>query len=137
MRLVPHQNPNKIEKLFKKYIKQIAPKEVSVKVTGLHGGYPVITLLDDKATIAGAKAMQLAFGKKTVYMREGGSIPIVVEFANRLKSITSSDGSWIKYRKSYILQMSILILSIFSWESKVQHTFWMNFQNNCFILRLI
>ncbi len=86
MRLVPHQDPKKIEKLFEKHIKKIAPKEVSVKVKGLHGGYPVITLLDDKATIAGAKAMQLAFGKKTVFMREGGSIPIVVEFANRLKA---------------------------------------------------
>lgn len=86
MRLVPHQDPKKIEKLFEKYIKKIAPKEVSVKVKGLHGGYPVITLLDDKATIAGSKAMQLAFGKKTVFMREGGSIPIVVEFANRLKA---------------------------------------------------
>lgn len=86
MRLVPHQDPKKIERLFTKYIQKIAPKEVSVKVTGLHGGYPVITLLEDKATIAGAKAMQLAFGKKTVFMREGGSIPIVVEFANRLKA---------------------------------------------------
>ena len=86
MRLVPHQDPKKIEKLFTKYIKKIAPKEVSVKVTALHGGSPVITLLDDKATIAGAKAMQLAFGKKTVFMREGGSIPIVVEFADILKA---------------------------------------------------
>ena len=86
MRLVPHQDPKKIEKLFTKYVQKIAPKEVSIKVTGLHGGYPVITLLEDKATIAGAKAMQLAFGKKTVFMREGGSIPIVVEFANRLKA---------------------------------------------------
>ena len=86
MRLVPHQDPKKIEKLFTKYVQKIAPKEVSVKVTGLHGGYPVITLLEDKATIAGAKAMQLAFGKKTVFMREGGSIPIVVEFANRLNA---------------------------------------------------
>jgi len=86
MRLVPHQDPKKIEKLFTKHIKKIAPKEVRVKVTSLHGGYPVITPLEDKATIAGAKAMQLAFGKKTVYMREGGSIPIVVEFANILKA---------------------------------------------------
>ncbi|MBK7630720.1 MAG: dipeptidase [Ignavibacteriales bacterium] len=86
MRLVPHQDPKKIEKLFEKYVKKIAPKEVSVKVKGLHGGHPVITLLEAKATIAGAKAMQLAFGKKTVFMREGGSIPIVVEFANRLKA---------------------------------------------------
>lgn len=86
MRLVPHQDPKKIEKLFTKYIQKIAPKEVSVKVTGLHGGYPVITPLEAKATIAGAKAMQLAFGKKTVFMREGGSIPIVVEFANTLNA---------------------------------------------------
>lgn len=86
MRLVPHQDPNKIEKLFTRYIKKIAPKEVSVKVTALHGGYPVITPLEDKATIAGSKAMTLAFGKKTVFMREGGSIPIVVEFANLLKA---------------------------------------------------
>lgn len=86
MRLVPHQNPKKIEKLFTKYIHKITPKEVSVKITGLHGGYPVITPLEDRATIAGAKAMTLAFGKKTVYMREGGSIPIVVEFADRLNA---------------------------------------------------
>lgn len=85
MRLVPYQDPKKISKLFTNYIKKIAPKEVTVKVSNLHGGYPVITPLEDKATIAGAKAMQLAFGKKTVFMREGGSIPIVVEFANRLK----------------------------------------------------
>jgi acetylornithine deacetylase/succinyl-diaminopimelate desuccinylase-like protein len=86
MRLVPFQDPKKIEKLFTSFINKIAPKEVSVKVTGLHGGYPVITPIEDKATLAGAKAMQLAFGKKTVFMREGGSIPIVVEFAERLKA---------------------------------------------------
>lgn len=86
MRLVPHQDPKKIEKLFTKYVNKIAPKSVSVKVMGLHGGYPVITPLEDKATLAGSKAMQLAFGKKTIFMREGGSIPIVVEFANTLKA---------------------------------------------------
>lgn len=86
MRLVPYQDPKKIEKLFTKYIKKIAPKEVSVKINSLHGGYPVITPLDNKATVAAAKAMSLAFGKKTVFMREGGSIPIVVDFANVLKA---------------------------------------------------
>jgi acetylornithine deacetylase/succinyl-diaminopimelate desuccinylase-like protein len=86
MRLVPYQDPKKIEKLFTKYVKKIAPKEVSVKITDLHGGYPVITPLDDPATIAGAKAMSRAFGKKTVFMREGGSIPIVVEFASKLNA---------------------------------------------------
>lgn len=86
MRLVPDQDPKKIAKLFEKHIKKIAPSTVKVQVFDLHGGYPVITPLDDSATIAGAKAMARAFGKKTVYMREGGSIPIVVEFAKKLKA---------------------------------------------------
>lgn len=86
MRLVPNQDPKKIAKLFTKYINQIAPDYVNVKVTSIHGGYPVLAPLDHKATKAAARAMSKAFGKKTIFMREGGSIPIVVDFANRLKA---------------------------------------------------
>lgn len=86
MRLVPHQKPKKIAKLFEKHIKKLAPSTVKVEVKDLHGGFPVITPLEDPATIAASKAMARAFGKKTVFMREGGSIPIVVEFANRLNA---------------------------------------------------
>lgn len=87
MRLVPNQNPKKIAKLFIKYVKQIAPKSVRVKVREIHGGYPIVTPMNNKATIAASKAMARAFGKKTVYMREGGSIPIVTVFAKQLNSI--------------------------------------------------
>lgn len=80
MRLVPHQDPKKIEKLFTRYIKSLAPKSVKVNVTGLHGGYPVLAPLDKKSTQAAARAMEKAFGKKTVYMREGGSIPVIATF---------------------------------------------------------
>ena len=86
MRLVPNQDPKKIGKLFTKYIKQIAPDYVKVNVKSLHGGYPVLAPLDHKATKAAASAMSKAFGKKTIFMREGGSIPIVVDFANHLKA---------------------------------------------------
>ena len=86
MRLVPNQEPKKIARLFTKYIKQMAPKYVTVKVKELHGGYPLITPLNDKSTIAAARAMQRAFGKKTIFMREGGSIPIVTTFAKKLKA---------------------------------------------------
>lgn len=86
MRLVPNQDPNKIAKQFTKYIKDIAPNYVNVKVSNLHGGYPSITSLDSKATIAAANAMEKAFGKKTVFIREGGSIPIVTVFAKKLKA---------------------------------------------------
>lgn len=86
MRLVPNQDPNKIAKQFTKYIKELAPNYVTVKVTNLHGGYPSMTSLNSKATIAAANAMEKAFGKKTVFIREGGSIPIVTVFAKKLKA---------------------------------------------------
>ncbi|MCG6961327.1 dipeptidase [bacterium BMS3Abin03] len=86
MRLVPNQDPNKIAKLFTKYIKNITPPTVSLKIKNLHGGYPFLTPLDDKAMVAGANAMTKAFGKKTVFMREGGSIPIVTVFTKKIKA---------------------------------------------------
>jgi acetylornithine deacetylase/succinyl-diaminopimelate desuccinylase-like protein len=86
MRLVPNQDPNKISKLFSRYIKTLAPKSVKVEVKNLHGAYPVITPLDDPATIAAVKSMEKAFGKKIVYMREGGSVPIVTVFSKKLKA---------------------------------------------------
>jgi len=86
MRLVPNQDPKKIGKLFSKYVKEIAPNTVKLEIKDLHGAYPIATSLDDKATIAAADALAKVFGKKTVFMREGGSIPIVVTFAKILKA---------------------------------------------------
>ena len=86
MRLVPNQDPNKIAKLFKSYMNKIAPKTVKLSIRDLHGAYPIATSLDDSATIAAAKALSKVFGKKTVFMKEGGSIPIVVTFAKKLKA---------------------------------------------------
>ena len=86
MRLVPNQDPKKIAKLFKSYINKIAPKTVKLDIKDLHGAYPIATSLTDSATIAAASALSKVFGKKTVFMREGGSIPIVVTFAKKLKA---------------------------------------------------
>ena len=86
MRLVPNQDPKKISKLFTKFIKSLAPKSVKIKVTDLHGALPALTPLNDPATVAASKAMEKAFGKKIVYMREGGSVPIVTVFSKKLKA---------------------------------------------------
>lgn len=86
MRLVPNQDPNKVAKQFENHIKKLAPEYVKVKISNLHGGFPSMTSLDNKASIAAAKAMEKAFGKKTVFIREGGSIPIVTVFAKKLKA---------------------------------------------------
>ena len=86
MRLVPDQDHTKIAKLFEKYVKSLAPKSVKIKVKNLHGGYPVVVSLDDKSIRAAAAAISKAFGKKTVFTREGGSIPIVVDFKKQLQA---------------------------------------------------
>lgn len=86
MRLVPNQDPKKIAKIFTKYIKSIAPKSVKVKISDLHGAYPSLSPLTGKAVKAAAVSMEKAFGKKIVFMREGGSIPVVATFQRMLKA---------------------------------------------------
>ncbi len=84
MRLVPHQNSDKITELFKKYFESIAPKSVKVKVTPHHGGEPVVTPSDSVAYKAASMAMETTFGKKPIPVRSGGSIPIVAMFKSEL-----------------------------------------------------
>ena len=88
MRLVPDQSAAKIAKLFEKHLKSIAPKTVTVKVRNLHGGEPAITPVDSPGVRAAVAALEKGFGKKPLYQREGGSIPIVVDF-KRLLGIDS------------------------------------------------
>ncbi|MFH1194566.1 MAG: dipeptidase [bacterium] len=86
MRLVPNQDPNKIAKLFTNYVKTLTPKGITLNVKSLHGGLPIVVPLESKAIEAASAATCRAFGKKTVFTREGGSIPIVVEFVKQLNA---------------------------------------------------
>ena len=87
MRLVPNQDPKKIAKLFEKYINKIAHNSVKVKVTDLHGGKPSVTPIDTPAIKAAVSSLQKGFGVEPVFMKEGGSIPIV----NSFKEILGAD----------------------------------------------
>jgi len=84
MRLVPHQTAAKAAKLFEKHIRKLAPKTVKVTVRNLHGGEPAITPIDSPGVQAAVAALEKGFGKKPLYQREGGSIPIVVQFKQLL-----------------------------------------------------
>jgi acetylornithine deacetylase/succinyl-diaminopimelate desuccinylase-like protein len=88
MRLVPDQSAPAIAKLFEKHITKIAPKTVSVKVTYLHGGDPAITPIDSPGVQTAVSALKKGFGKAPLFQREGGSIPIVVDFKKILKADT-------------------------------------------------
>jgi acetylornithine deacetylase/succinyl-diaminopimelate desuccinylase-like protein len=80
MRLVPDQDPKKIEKAFQRHFEKIAPAGVKVKVNAHHGGYPVVVPTNSVEYKAAEKAMEQAFGKKPLPQRGGGSIPIVAMF---------------------------------------------------------
>ncbi len=88
MRLVPNQDPDKIEKLFINFVKKIAPKGIKTNVYGLHHGKPWISPIDSKWNKAAIKALKAGFGKEPVFMREGGSIPIVFTLEEYLKAPT-------------------------------------------------
>jgi acetylornithine deacetylase/succinyl-diaminopimelate desuccinylase-like protein len=85
MRLVPNQNPDRIGKLFERHLRKICPRTVEMKITRMHGGQPWIASMDHPAIRAAAKAFERGFGRRPVYTREGGSIPVVATFANILK----------------------------------------------------
>jgi len=87
MRIVPDQSSAKTAKLFERHLRSIAPKTVTVKVRRLHGGEPAITPVDSPGVQAAVAALEKGFGKKPLYQREGGSIPIVVELKKHLASI--------------------------------------------------
>jgi acetylornithine deacetylase/succinyl-diaminopimelate desuccinylase-like protein len=80
MRLVPNQKSASIARLFEQHLKKIAPKSVTVKVRALHGGEPALTPIESPGVRAAVVALEKGFGKKPLYQREGGSIPIVVQF---------------------------------------------------------
>ena len=84
MRLVPNQDPNTIAALFEAFVRKIAPKTVELKVTRMHGGKPWMTAYDNQFVQAAARAIEHGFGKKPVFTREGGSIPVVSTFQEEL-----------------------------------------------------
>jgi acetylornithine deacetylase/succinyl-diaminopimelate desuccinylase-like protein len=84
MRLVPDQDPDKIAELFEAYVKKTTPKTVELKVTRMHGGKPWMTEIGNPYVQAAARAIELGFGKRPVFTREGGSIPVVSTFQEQL-----------------------------------------------------
>lgn len=79
-RLVANQKHERISELFVRYINDIAPDYVDVKVTPMHGGEGYVCPITMPAYKAAEKGFEKAFGKKPLAVRRGGSIPIISDF---------------------------------------------------------
>jgi acetylornithine deacetylase/succinyl-diaminopimelate desuccinylase-like protein len=87
MRLVPDQDPKKIARLFTQHVTRICPKTVRLKVKEISGrGMPWLAPTEHPAMEAMARAIQKGFGKKPVFTRTGGTIPVVATLTKLLKA---------------------------------------------------
>ena len=85
-RLVPTQTPEKVKKLVEAHLKKVTPPGVTAELIELHGGRPWKTKVQGKLVEAASAALEEAFGTPAVLQAEGGSIPIVVDFEEKLKA---------------------------------------------------
>ena len=84
MRLVPDMTPAESFSLYKSYVESIVPRGVTVDVRLIHSGDPIVVSTDNRFVAAATEAMHTVFAKETVFVRGGGSIPIVGDFIREL-----------------------------------------------------
>jgi acetylornithine deacetylase/succinyl-diaminopimelate desuccinylase-like protein len=85
MRLVPNQDADDILKKFTAYVAKITPKGITSSIKVHSKGPACVVSTDNPYARASVAAMHDVFGKDTVYIRSGGSIPIVTQFEKDLK----------------------------------------------------
>lgn len=83
-RLVANQDHEEVSRAFVEYMQQLAPRSVRVKVTPMHGGQGYVCPIDMPEYKAAERGFEMAFGKKPLAARRGGSIPIISTFEDVL-----------------------------------------------------
>ncbi|MGH9492108.1 MAG: dipeptidase [Terriglobales bacterium] len=85
MRLVPDQRPDRIFKQYSKFVNKLVPKGIHLKIKQFSVADPIVVKTNNRFVKASTEAMREVFHKDTVYIRSGGSIPIVADFEKHLK----------------------------------------------------
>jgi acetylornithine deacetylase/succinyl-diaminopimelate desuccinylase-like protein len=83
-RLVPRQDPDRVIRAFEEWVKKNAPKGIRTRVRILGASPGLVVNPEHPAIRVAAKAFGDIFGKATVFIRSGGSIPVVGDFATHL-----------------------------------------------------
>ena len=84
LRLVPRQDPEKLKAAVEEFVRANTPKGVRMEVRVLSASPAVVVNPGHPAIAVAAKAFSDVFGKPTVFIRSGGSVPIVGDFAAHL-----------------------------------------------------
>ena len=85
LRLVPDMTPAESFAQYKAFVESLTPKGIQLEVRLIHAGDPIVVSTDNAYVRAAVAAMREVFGKETVFVRGGGSIPVVGDFVRNLK----------------------------------------------------
>lgn len=80
MRIVPDQNADEVSKAFDEAVRAATPKGVKLEIKTHAACGPYVSDLTSKGMKAAAGAVEKAYGKAPVFIREGGSLPILPLF---------------------------------------------------------
>lgn len=84
VRLVPRQDPEKVIRLVREFVARNTPKGIQTEVRVLSASPGLVVNPEHPAIAVAARALSAIFGKPTVFIRSGGSVPIVGDFAQHL-----------------------------------------------------
>jgi acetylornithine deacetylase/succinyl-diaminopimelate desuccinylase-like protein len=84
LRLVPHQDPQKVIAAFKSAVAAATPRGIETQVNVLSSSPGLMVNPDHPAIRVAAEAFATMLGRPTVFTRSGGSIPIVGDFHQHL-----------------------------------------------------
>ncbi|MDX2139836.1 MAG: dipeptidase [Chloroflexota bacterium] len=83
-RLVANQTPQRIYELVKAYVAQITPPGVTSEVKMLDIGDPAYIDRNSPEMQVAVRAYEQGWGKPPIFMREGGTLPILATFKREL-----------------------------------------------------
>jgi acetylornithine deacetylase/succinyl-diaminopimelate desuccinylase-like protein len=84
-RLVPDQDPPKIARLVERQIRKLLPKSVHCDFQVLSMGKPWVAPYTHPIFQKAIHSLETGFGKRAVFVREGGSIPFVTQMHDTFK----------------------------------------------------
>lgn len=83
-RLVPKQDPAKITASLRGMLERLCPPGIKLELIDFHGAPGIVVPLDSPFVAAARRAIEQGFGRAPVMIREGGSIPVVATFRDKL-----------------------------------------------------
>jgi acetylornithine deacetylase/succinyl-diaminopimelate desuccinylase-like protein len=84
MRIVPDMRPAEVITQVRNFIHEIQPSGIRVNLREIQSAPAVVVDVHDKYVEIAADVLRQVFGNRTVFVRSGGSIPIVSDFQTYL-----------------------------------------------------